>query len=368
MLFVLEYMKTDRIKRNRWRSQSDFSYLITNTHSSPVLGKLTMTLLLPVLLSCTCPEEASGIIRDDELKVPMEIVMTRNDEADMNTLDLFAFEDDPLARLDAYLRTEGDMQESIRMLSGHGEKILFACANSQLDRYDWAAISSISSMDDIYADLETEKRNALLMTAQEKTRAGSGQACRMTLRPLVCEILLQSIRCDFSNRPYEGSVLKDVSVYLTNVNAQCSLTADGVVMPTRIINHGSLSDEDMEGFLEPDLIFRNIEEDIGEERIETGISLLCYPNASPEESPGSPFTRLVIEGSIDGERFWWPIDLNRDNEVERQGLYRNHCYSYDIVIRRKGSSDPDTPVDIEDIDLKINITPWTEKEGYPARF
>lgn len=360
-------MDTYRDNRNRRSSQMNFSDLI-NTLSTPVLGKLTIIPLLPVLWSCSDIGQMPCPANDPTKEIPLEIAAVKSPAQNLNTLDLFTFNDDRLARFDAYLRTEGNIEDTVRMMSGRGEKIIFACANSQRDRYDWADISSLSSLEKINAYLEKERRNALLMTAVDRTRAGSGEPCWLILRPLVCEVLLRSVRCDFTDKAYEGAEIEDASVYLTNVNAQCSLTAEGTVMPARVMNLGALSMEDIAEFHDPDLIYRKIDEDIGKEASETGISLLCYPNSAIEESPGSPFTRLVIEGCIEGERFWWPIDINRDGSVQNPGLHRNCSYVFDIVIRRKGSRDPDTPIETNDIDIKMHIEPWMEKEGYSVSF
>lgn len=363
-------MKTDRMNRNRKMSLLNFSDLIFNTHSPSILDKLTMITLLPVLFSCVKTDDiGSWNVSPKSREYETDVCFTKG-ETGLKTLDLFTFEAGPLAHLDAYMRTDRWDGDAVTMMSGQGEKILFACANGQCDRYDWAAISSVSSLDGIHADLEKERRHELLMTATGRTMAGSGKPCCLELRPLTCEVRLRSIRCDFTGRPYQGERLKDVSVYLTNVNAQCSITADGMTMPTRIVNHGGLSEEDMDAFREPGLLYRKIDEDIGDIAARPDISLLCYPNASEEESPGSPFTRLVIEGTVEGETYWWPVDINRsrDGSGTEEGLYRNCSYVYDIVIRRKGSDDPDTALKIEDIEIEMKVLPWKEKDGYSVGF
>ena len=76
----------------------------------------------------------------------------------------------------------------------------------------------------------------------------------------------------------------------------------------------------------------------------------------------------MIEGEIEGERYWWPIEVNRDNGTAEKGIYRNCRYIYDIVIRRKGMTSPDAPVTSDDIDISIETTTWNEKDSYTVGF
>ena len=87
---------------------------------------------------------------------------------------------------------------------------------------------------------------------------------------------------------------------------------------------------------------------------------------SEQFGPGTPFTRLVIEGKIQGETFYWPLDINKEDGG--YGIGRNERYIYDITITRKGTKDPDSPVRKEDIDINFNVEKWNEKEGCEVIF
>ena len=81
---------------------------------------------------------------------------------------------------------------------------------------------------------------------------------------------------------------------------------------------------------------------------------------------GSPFTRLVIEGKIQGETWYWPIDINRDEAGV--GIERNSRYVFDIILRSKGTKDPDTPASPEMTEIKFETRKWKEKDGYHVEF
>ena len=123
---------------------------------------------------------------------------------------------------------------------------------------------------------------------------------------------------------------------------------------------------DVNGFSAPESIFRDIGKEIGINTIKPAITLRCYPNEIEEESPGGSFTRIVIEGKVDGKTYYWPININRNNNGT--GVNRNSRYIYDIRIRRLGSEDPDFAIEPEDADIKLEIEEWEEKEEYGVRF
>jgi hypothetical protein len=363
----------DRYKENSYRGKaflSDSTQLDTHlkTHSKPVLGAIMTLICLSPLLFYSCNGIEDAEERQMEM-VPISLKMTKGKEdIGIRNIDIFTFDNDRIMRLDSYIRTDDIDSDYISLESRTGDKLIFACANSITDRYGWGDINTFSSLDNHISILEKENPDALVMTGSCTVKAGSSVVGTLNLRPLVSEVCLRSISCDFSGKAYEGELMKNVSVYLVNVNSRCSLTAEGKVMPTQIMNNGRLDEDEVAEFEYPEIIFRRIGQAIGSRKTNTDIRLLCYPNAAENEGPGTPFTRLVIEGEIEGKRYWWPIEVNRDNGTEEKGIYRNRRYIYDIVIRRKGMTSPDEPVVSEDIDISIETKTWNEKDSYTVGF
>jgi len=321
-----------------------------------------MTLaLLPTLFSCSYPASHSG-----ELITGLDIICTKG-SAGVENMDIFTFNDDKLMLLDSYQHIDGQ-KTSVGIRSQNGDKIVFACINSQREKYDWAAINSFPSIKEVEVDLSKERRSSPCMTGIVEINAGNEEEYRLELRRITSEIILRSIRCDFRNKSYEGNNIEEVKVYLTNVNTRCSITSEGAATPTEIINAGGLVYEDLEDFVEPDMILQTIDRSIGRTVLRPDIRLSCYPNAGTADTPGTPYTRLVIEGKIDGITYWWPVDINRNGSNEEQGIYRNRQYIFDIIIKRKGTSDPDTVIETEDAEIKMSIQPWKEKEDHTIGF
>lgn len=284
-----------------------------------------------------------------------------------DTLDIFAFNDDKLMRLDSYTRTMGYKTDEVSIATQAGNKIVFICTGLDKRRSDWALIDCYQTLREIRVSLEDEKSDALCMTAECHIKAGKDTGNRIELQPVASQVVLSSIKCDFTDKGYAECNITDVRVYLLNVNAQSTLINDGIWNPERILNHGHLDEDDLTSLAQPSLLLQELDEDISKNVMRPDIRLLCYPNNSSYESPGSPFTRLVIEGKINGTAYYWPININRPPYGDG-GIERNCRYEYDIVIRNKGNADPDTPVETDDISMNVKVTKWKEIEEYPVRF
>lgn len=349
----------EKQKRDNIYSKSPYNSKATSI--TPTLGRIIslLTLFPSVVIGCS-DAELSDI---EEIRREIGITLTKSPDAE-GPLDIFVFDDDKMQRLDCYLRLDDFSQWKGGIISGSGSKIISAVAGIRTDIGSWTGITSRPALEGITVNLEDQGQSQTVMSAEAEVCPGTsygpeGADAALELRPLVSEIVISSLSCDFTGRPYAGARLQDVKVYLTNVNAQCGLLKDGEIMPSRIINYGRLSGQDLEKFQDESIIYREIDGEIGKDSPWKEVRLRCFPNNAPEESPGTPFTRLVIEGTVDGKTFYWPIDINRTNG---NGIDRNKSYCYDIRITRKGSTDPDTPVSTTQADIKFKIKEWEEKE------
>ena len=275
-----------------------------------------------------------------------------------STLDILTFNDDRLQRLDSYQRVENFDSSVAFAESMEGDKIFFLYSGTQKDRYSWAEICSYSSLRNITCDLEKENREISSMTGLCRHKAGASGA-ELEMTPLTCEIVLKSLKCDFSDRPYSGKEIRNVKVYLTNVNATSSILPASSERTRRLINVGMLNEFDIREFDDKSIIVREVYENITTKVSPLNISLLCYPGTEDR----SRSTRLVIEGEIDGELYYWPIEINSGTRLERG------CrYTYNVTITRKGVTDPESILDPMTADIKFDIKQWQEREEYQVGF
>lgn len=331
--------------------------------SLPVLGIATILTLLPAIIyGCSGPEPA--FVADD-LQTEVRITGALSKSIDKaECIDILVFNDDALQRLDTYQRFETGSYQSVKASSSVGNKIMTIVVNGQRDRYGWAGILSHQDMNGICGKLENETSVHPLMNGESRIKAGNPTDIKV--QKLSSEIHLRSISCDFRGKSYEGKELTDVSIYLINVNAEANVLNDTPYLPIRIINNGKLEMADVDAFKEPESIFRELPYAIGAIAIDPEVRFRCYPNETEAEGPGSPFTRLVIEGKIDGTTYYWPININRENGGT--GIGRNCRYVYDVKLTRLGHTDPDIPVETEEAEIIMEIEPWEELEEYGVRF
>ena len=334
----------------------------------PVLG-LSILLLCPVWHGCESLHCKDGDFTAAET-VPVKMTVHSKDSMEGLSLDILIFGNDPLQFLECWQRVYVTDEGKATIASMNGEKTMMACSGMQGKGIeDWMWVSSLISLSDAWTDLEEERTDMPVMSGSCSFRAGTvaNESPHLSLRRVSSEIHLRSLRCDFKDRPYAGETLSDVHVYLTNVNASCRIWNDDG-SSARIINQGQLVMQDVARFVDSSIIWQRIEGEIGSETVYTDIRLRCYPNSAQEEGPGSPFTRLVIQGVLDGKVWYWPIDINRGDETTQEGIGSNCIYTYDIVLTRKGSADPDTAIKAGTASIAMEVEKWEEKEYYTVAF
>lgn len=266
----------------------------------------------------------------------------------VHTLDVFTFSDDGLRKLDSYQRYDRPPR-TLSIASTAGDKIVVAVANPPESGYSVRQVGTYDALERLMAHLYEDDPEFPLMSGESVVAAGG--RCTISLEPMMSEVVLNSVLCDFSGKPYSGELLENARVYLTNVNASAEILRDDGFKPLDILNAGRLSERDMAQMGHPEALVKEIYTGIGASRHGIGavkkninVTLYTYPNDVQEESIGTPFTRLVLEGTIGREKTYYPLNINRPGwgySDGRQGVGRNARYIFDLAITRKGSSDPD---------------------------
>lgn len=288
-------------------------------------------------------------------------VAAAGSEDDLIT-DIFIFNDDRLRRIDSYQRVTGT---EVKAASRNGDKILVAIANPHRDRDSWRSIGSYEGLREASAMLSADDPDNPVMTGEARLRAGSGGHCEVEITRLMSQICIRTLRADFLGTEYENEDLTDARVYLTNVNAECGFLKTDGFSPEQIVNFGALDETAAGKFSRKEMIVQDIGK-VSAKGVPDPIRLFCYPCDHTTETPGSPFTRLVIEGKIRGHLYYYPITINRDGAGG--GISRNCIYTYDITLNRSGSSDPDIPVSPEAVTINARTVPWQEKDEDTVTF
>lgn len=283
-----------------------------------------------------------------------------------DSLEIFVYNDDLLRRLDSYQRTV--IKDGLSVACTSGDKIIVFLVNGQQGRYYWSENNSYSYIEGLDSEFVRDCSSSPVSGGICLSSGFSGEKLEVTLTPLMSRIVLRSIRCDFSGRPYEGAKLKDARVYLTNASSVCRVMKTDDFVTRGTLNTGRLCPEDLALMSDPSMLLKELPPSIGEDFVEVGAELYCYPNTNAEEGLGTPFTRLVIEGKLDGTLWYWPINVNRDGIcwVEgTPGIDRGKSYVYDITLTRTGTADPDLPVEFGTAVVENVVEDWTvEEERY----
>ncbi|MBR1405708.1 MAG: hypothetical protein IJ578_02080 [Bacteroidales bacterium] len=321
---------------------------------------LLMSALAPVFCpGCSDPDPAfAGTGNRARTATYLSVSAPGAEPSGIRSLDLFFYNDDKLQRLDAYQRMEGSVLTAAVGASRSGNKILAVLANQPPESYDWASAGSLEALRSQSLRLKEEDPAHPRMSALLPVRAGT--PAPVTLLSPLARIEVSSLRCDFSERTYRDEVLRDVRIYLTNVNAGFPLLCDTVPPPREILHAGRLKPADLADFQHPGMLVDTLPQPVGLQPCHPGTVLYCYPNAVAETGPGAPPTRLVVEGKLQGKVCYYPLDIGRTPDSDAAVL-PGRTYRYDLTFTRRGSDDPEDSLEPGAVLSTLNVIPWTDR-------
>lgn len=324
-----------------------------------VLLKTTIIILLLIpsfCISCsreiTEYESAEGLhkcfLAFTKVQAPVEDYLT----------DIFIYDNDERMGLDSY-ESGGRLSEKMDIVCGKGEKRLVIVA-SHTDSDTplkgnalWKDTGTYSAIKKRVYSIKDENPSAPVLRGV----TDSNGDCHICLKTNLNRISIKSIGKDFSGLPFESSDIEDISIYLINVAELYPLLGgDTETRITSYINKGRLREDDLKDMRHPEMLHLSTGLNIDRKMTELDAELYCFPNHCEQEDAGNVFTRLVIEGTVDGIRWYWPLDLHFDKE--ETGNNRE----LDILITGTGSTDPDIPVSSIQASIRTNITEWEKKD------
>ena len=292
---------------------------------------LTTTIFLPdVLVASAYPTKAAYAGYEDIVR-----------------LDVFVFDDDELRRLDSYCSFDRPESPYLNVNSSAGDKLVVILANCLGHSFTADEFRSYDSLGEVVWLLEDEDPARPVMSGECQISAGAAGYTPLQLTPLLADICLDHLKVDFSGRGYRSRTLENCRVFLTNLSGSCEVLRRDGFRITELENAGAQDPAYISRMKHPEMVSRSVTPGYW-----APVDLHCYPNDSADDGPGSPHTRMVVQGDIDGETYYYPIDINQDGfgyASGPHGISRNVKYSYGLLITRKGSTDPDTPVGPEQV-------------------
>ena len=262
--------------------------------------------------------------------------------AGIGRLDIFVFDDDGDRKLDAYCSFDSPSTPYLKIDSGAGDKLVVVLANCTGRAFIYDEFRSYSALESVVWRLRDEDPSRPVMSGECQISAGADGYTPVKLTPLLSNIRLDFLKCDFTGRGYRSRTLENCSVFLTNLSGSCEVLRQDSFRMTELENCGEPDRLYMQSMKHPEMVYS---------RVTPGqwspVDLYCYPNDMADGTIGNPPTRMVVQGDIDGQTYYYPVDINQDGfgyTAGQRGPGRNIRYSYSLLITRKGSTDPDTPV------------------------
>ena len=266
---------------------------------------------------------------------------------DIERLDVFVFNDDDVRRLDSYCSFDRPDTPYLDISSSAGDKLVVVLANCIGKSFTASEFRSYESLEGMVWRLKDEDPARPVMSGECQISAGAAGYTPLQLTPLLADICLDHLKCDFTGRGYRSRTLENCRVYLTNISGSVEVLRKDGFRITELENAGGLDQVYVSGMKHPEMVSRGVTPGQW-----SPVHLYCYPNDSAEDTPGSPHTRMVVQGDIDGITYYYPVEINQDGfgyASGPHGLSRNVKYSYSLLVTRKGSTDPDDLVGPEEV-------------------
>lgn len=276
------------------------------------------------------------------------------DDNNIQTLEVFVFRvnegapDDGV--LDGYRKFTGAELGNLTNLeiqTTTGNKMIYAVANSH--RVNWKGVNTRKLFEEQRALLEQDDVRNFIMSGGTQAQLQLASSVSFSIKRMVARVKVNSITTAFAGGPYEGMPLEDVKMYLIHVQAD-KFIFNGVGDNFKILNNGRYVESDAALCTMPGMIYDVVSSPIYDDGYTVPHYFYCYENTLQSEQGGNKFTRIVIEGKLNGINYYYPVPIKE--------VTRNSCYSLDITIKRPGSLDPNTDVEKGTLLATMSVLDW----------
>lgn len=325
-----------------------------------------MMLAVAVALVCSCSKEKldveSGMESmlyvslqpEDGTKASGAAHGVQTEDNYIQTLEIFVFRinegkaDDGV--LDGYRKftaAELGSLANLEIQTTTGKKMIYAVANSH--KSSWKGINTRKLFEEQTARLADDDVKNFIMVGGTTAQLQLATTVSFSIKRMVARVKLNSVKTAFAGGPYEGMSLTDVKAYLINVQAS-KLIYNGKGDNYEVLNSGRYVEGDANGCTMQGMLYDDVTSSVTDAGYSIPHYFYCYENALESEAAGSKFTRMVVEGKLNGTTYFYPVIL--------KGVARNSCYSVDITIKRPGSTDPGKDVEKGSLMATVTVEDW----------
>lgn len=341
-----------------------------------MIMKKMMMLAMAVALVCSCSKEEISVepgmesmlyvslVPEDATKASGTGHGVQEDDNHIQTLEIFVFRDNEGkaddGMLDGYRKftaSELTSLKNLEMKTTTGQKVIYVVANSHKE--NWHGINTRALFEEQTANLVDENVKDFIMVGVVETKLLAISSISVSIKRMVARVKLNSVKTDFAGGPYDGMSLTDVKAYLVNVHSG-KMMYDGSANNSPILNKGVYVEADANSCAMPGMLYDELASSVADAGYSTPHYFYCYENPLVEENDDEKFTRVIVEGKLDGVTYYYPVVL--------RGIARNNSYSVDITIRRPGSIDPGTDVAKTALMSTITVDNWKIQDNNKVEF
>ncbi len=254
-------------------------------------------------------------------------------DGSINTLQVFVFNKHGLFETSA--STSGSQ---VTFSCTAGSKTIVTLVNAKTE----TGVTTLEEFSARKATLETTNQNNCVMVGSVKHDVVESGSVLIPVTRLAAMVGLRSVALSFT-APYLRTLPFAIkSVYL--INAAGDRAYIDTVAPDHIYNVGALDEDNTLDILYDAVAEGSITS--GGQKYETDHYFYCYPNSS------SALTRLVIEAELDGDTYYYPIELSN--------ITSNNKYLYDVTIKGLGKDSPDILLSPVDLLAAVTVNDWVD--------
>ncbi len=306
--------------------------------------------------SCTKDEDVAKEPQQDQepervtLQVSVPVTDSKatdtDGETDVSSLQAFVFMSED-GVIDAY--GSGD-SETLNVSCTTGKRDVVVYVNAP----DMSKLSILkkSDLEGQITYLTDNAKGAYVMYGESSLDVTtSGSSVTVEVTRFVARVSISRITNNFTLSQYSNKLVIK-SIFLINVAGDMDYT-DSSVGPTVWLNQFKKTSE------KSDLLETNdIDVSIGKGVAYIGKNYFyCYPNPTTKDSSSetwSPrYTRLVVEVTLDGKTYYYPISIPN---IERNCTYEIS----ELTLTKPGSESPDVPVTSGQASFSLKVTDWSK--------
>jgi len=276
---------------------------------------------------------------------------TQATETKINNFQILVFLSN--GTLDAYGKSTDGSNLSVKLTKGSG-RTCYAVVNSSRDL---STVSSVSTLTALTSELSGNSLTNLEMIGKVDNKDfSSATSCAIPVKRFAAKIIIDKITPNFSSAAHAAMTFKVTGIYLINANGYSPYSQ--VVDGCRWYNQFEYDSDVCDALLADKPMDVTVTKT---SPMSTPHYFYCYANPTKTDTSGGTiftprFTRLVIETSLGGTTYYYPVNIIGTDGV----LNANTSYEItNLTITGLGSSSPDVVPQKGSVTFSVTVTDWT---------